>query len=121
MVVKPGDNVTVTITIFNSRKEANFVLNIETLASGNSSDIADFVEHFLDSPTIIVGRNSTADFLVRLSVSENATNGLASTFTVMARSTVDESNDFVTFQLTVSTLPPPEFTENVSKTYLWYL
>ena len=113
LVLQPGGNATVTVTIFNSGREANFILNIATLASDNAFD---FVDHFLDSPTVTVGSNSTVDFLVRLSVSENATDGLASTFTVIARSTLDESNDFVTFQLTVSTRPPPEFTENVSKT-----
>jgi hypothetical protein len=105
LVLQPGDNASVTITIFNSGGEASFTLNIETSVSG-------FVQHLLDSPTVTVGSNSTVDFLVRLSVFENATDGLASTFTVIARSTLDETNDFVTFQLTVSTRPPPEFTEN---------
>ena len=108
LVLQPGDNASVTITIFNSRGEANFALNIETSVLG-------FVEYFFDSPTVTVGSNSTVDFLVRLSVSENATDGLSSTFTVIGRSTLDETNDFVTFQVTVSTRPPPEFTENVSK------
>ena len=117
LVLPPGGNTTVTVTIFNSGQEAIFTLIIKMLASSNASD---FVEHSLDSPTITVGSNSTVDFLVRLSVSENATDGLASTFTVIARSTLDETNDFVTFQLTVSTRPPPEITENVSKCHAVY-
>ena len=114
-MLQPGDNAAVTVTIFNSGGEANFTLNVEILTFGNSSKAAEFVEYFVDNLMITVGSNSTADFLVRLSVSENATDGLASTFTVIAQSTRDESNDFVTFQLTVSTHPPPEFTENVCK------
>ena len=80
-----GGDATVTITIFNSGGEANFTLSIEPLASDNAFD---FVQHFLDSPIITVGSNSTVDFVVQLSVSENATDGLASTFTVIY-STVD--------------------------------
>ena len=114
VVLQPGDDATITITIFNSGGEANFTLDVD------SDNAFDFVEHFLDSPTVTVGSNSTVDFLVRLSVFENATDGLASTFTVIARSTLDETNDFVTFQLTVSTRPPPEFIENVSKNHAAY-
>ena len=110
LVLQPGQNATVNLTIFNSGPEANFTLSID------SSSAVDVVEFFLDSPTITVGSNSSVSFLVRLTVSENATDGLAFTITVMARSTLDESNDFVTFELTVSDRPPPEFTDNVSKT-----
>ena len=63
---------------------------------------------------IIVGANATQEFTVEIAVPESATDGLTSTFTLIAESTLDESNDFVVFKVAVTTRPPPEFTENVS-------
>ena len=67
--------------------------------------------------SITIGENSTASFVVWLSVSADATDELASTFTVVAQSTVDGSNNFITFKSAVTTQPPPEFSENVCGIY----
>ena len=64
---------------------------------------------------IRVGENSTEEFLVLIVAHENATDGYTVTLTVVAQSTLDESNDFAVFKVTITTRPPPEFTDNVSK------
>ena len=69
---------------------------------------------YLENGDIRVGQNSTEEFLVSIVASENA---YTSTFTVVAESTLDESNDFAVFKVTVTTRPPPQFPDNVSKTH----
>ena len=57
--------------------------------------------------------NSSLDFSIDISVSANAADGDAATFTVRAESTSNSDiNDFISFDLVVTTSPPPEFTEN---------
>ena len=63
--------------------------------------------------------NSSIDFSIAISVSANAVDGDAATFTVRAESTSDSDiNDFILFDLVVTTSPPPEFTENEVRTYV---
>ena len=50
-----------------------------------------------------------------LVASEDATDGYTTTFTVVAQSALDESNDFAVFKVTITTRPPPQFSDNVSK------
>ena len=61
-----------------------------------------------------------SEFTVQLLVLENAVDGLASTFLVVAQSVLGDSSDYVPFQLTLSTRPLPEFTENVSGICTWH-
>ena len=95
-------------------------MNIETSTSGGGSDISEFIEYLFSSDTITVDSNSTSEFTVQLSVLENAVDGLASTFLVVAQSVLGDSSDYVPFQLTLSTRPLPEFTENVSGICTWH-
>jgi hypothetical protein len=108
-VLRPGNNIAVPILLFNAGYEAYFAISISQRTSGNvSQDIITFSES-----QILVGENSTNEFSVHISVSENATNGQTWSFTVVASSILDDSNDFVVFQLAVTTRPLPKVTENV--------
>lgn len=113
-VIRPGSNATVPITLYNSGNEGVFTLNIETLTTHSDLNISAYFKHPVNSSYISVASNSTEEIVIQLFVPENATDGQTSSFTVVARSTLDDSNDFVTFQLAVSSRPPPEFTANVS-------
>ena len=112
--LRPGNNVTLSLQLYNSGYGADFSLSIGQTTSGNNSlDVS----AYLENGDIRVGQNSTEEFLVSIVASENATNGYTSTFTVVAESTLDESNDFAVFKVTVTTRPPPQFPDNVSKTH----
>ena len=115
-VLRPGENVTVPIVLSNNGNEAEFSLNIgQDIYYGNSSEsVFAFFESGSSYYQLSVGENSTNGFSVLIVASENASDGAASTITVVAESILDQSNDFVSLQVTVTTLPPPEFTENVS-------
>ena len=79
---------------------------------GNSTD---FIELNVE-PSMFprsVALNSSFDFGIDIFVSADATDGDAATFTVCAESTSNSDiNDFISFDLVVTTSPPPEFTEN---------
>lgn len=107
-MLRPGDKTPVPIILYNSGQEAIFQLSIGVSTFENTSSIS---ANLLSN--ITVKSNSTAKFVVWLSAPENATDELSSTFTLVAQSTLDESNDFINFQSSVSTRPPPEFLENV--------
>ena len=51
---------------------------------------------------------------MRVSVPEDASDGQTSTFTVLADSSLDDSNDFVVFKIAITTRSQPKFTGNVS-------
>ena len=109
--LRPGNNLTISIALFNGGNEADFSLSIDQLTSGtNSTDL--IVPSELGS--VMVGANETEEILVRVSVPEDASDGQTSTFTVLADSSLDDSNDFVVFKIAITTRPPPEFTGNVS-------
>ena len=102
--------MTVPILLFNGGNEADFTLSISQITTGNGS-----LNLGVESDVYIkVGANATEEILVNISVSVNATDGQTSTFTLLAESTLDDSNDFIVFKVDVTTLPPPKFTENVS-------
>ena len=110
--LRPGNNLTISIALFNGGNEADFSLSIDQLTSGtNSTDLIVLSE--LGSVNT-VGANETEVILVRVSVPEDASDGQTSTFTVLADSSLDDSNDFVVFKIAITTRPPPEFTGNVS-------
>lgn len=69
----------------------------------------------MNDSQIRVGENSTEEFLVLIVAPKNATNDYSLTLTLVAQSALDESNDFAVIQIAITTRPPPEFTENVSK------
>ena len=63
--------------------------------------------------------NSSFDFNIDISISANAADGDAATFTVRAESTSNSDiNDFISFDLVITTSPPPEFTENDVRMYV---
>lgn len=108
-VLRPGSNTSVPILLYNGGQGGTFTLDVSTSAGSTISAIIE--------SSITIGENSTASFVVRLSVPEDVTDALASTFTVVAQSTVDGSNNFITFKSAVTTQPPPEFSENVCGIY----
>ena len=110
--LRPGNIVTIPVELYNSGYEADFSLNIDQTTFGNSSF---GVSAYFNYSEIRVGENSTEEFLVFIVVHENATDGYTSTLTLVAQSTLDESNDFTVFKVTITTRHPPEFTDNVSK------
>lgn len=101
--------------MYNNGSETNLSLSIDQSASHNDS-IGVYLEHTY----IIVEENSSAKFSVLLVASEHAMDGLTSTFTVVAESFLDGSNNFITFEVTITTQPPPKFTENVCCILLQY-
>ena len=79
---------------------------------GNSTD---FVEYTLEPSYVsyFVPYNSSIDLNIDVFVSINATDGLAASFVVRVESNINSDvNDFISFDLVVTTSPPPEFTEN---------
>ena len=100
------------LTLVNGAFNSDFQIIVNTTVVGNSTD---FFEYNVEPSTILpsVPFNSSSDFSIDISVLANAADGDAATFTVRAESTNDSSiNDFISFDLVVTTSPPPEFTEN---------
>lgn len=83
------------------------------IVAGNGSISEDVLEYFVVPNAITVEGNSSADFMVEVCVDDTAPNDLSATFIVVSESTTDYINDYVTFQLMVSTQSPHEVTENV--------
>ena len=66
-----------------------------------------------NSVIYFVPYNSSTDLNIDVFVSMNATDGLAASFMVRVESNSNSDvNDFISFDLVVTTSPPPEFTEN---------
>ena len=102
----------VTLTLVNGALNSNFQIIINTSLVGNSTD---FIEFNVEPSTFprSVPLNSSFDFSIDIFVSATAADGDTATFTVCAESTSDSDiNDFISFDLVVTTSPPPEFTEN---------
>ena len=111
--MRPGENQTVTLTLINgalSDSTFQVIVNISTM--GNSTD---FVEYTLEPSYVsyFVPYNSSTDLNIDVFVSMNATDGLAASFMVRVEpNSNSDVNDFISFDLVVTTSPPPEFTEN---------
>ena len=118
LTVRPEENQTVTLTLVNEATNSDFqIIVVNTSLVGNSTD---FIEYNVEPSSFLrsVPFNSSIDFSIAISVSANAVDGDAATFTVLAESTSDSDiNDFISFDLVVTTSPPPEFTENEVRSY----
>ena len=110
--MRPGETQTVTITLINRAFNSTFQVAVNTSVVANSTD---FIDYTLKPSTFpnFVPFNSSFDFSIDITVSENAIDGYAATFTVHAESTGDSDvYDYITFGLVVTTSAPPEYTEN---------
>lgn len=114
-VLRPKENTTVSVVLFNSGNTANFSLSIQQSASGSGDTMA--IQASSDNELISVEGNSLARFSVSLVASGDAADGQTSTFMVVARSLRDDSNNFFTFEATITTQPQPQYTENVRGLY----
>ena len=106
--------MTVPLTLQNNGSAAQFSLVVKATVTGTVPAPDDSFEYSVVPDSISVETDASVDAVIRIHVHKNAPNGLALIFTVVANSVVGDTSDFVTFQLLVSTRPPPEFTENVS-------
>lgn len=102
----PGDAGNVTLEIYNLGVSRNFTIEVtsDTVTSFNFS---------ANPERVFVGENETTVILIIVVAPRNATDGMGITLTATASSD-DGERDFVSVDVTVSTIPPPEFTENVS-------
>ena len=111
--MRPGENQTVTLTLINGALfDSRFQVIVDISAVGNSTDLIEYTlepSHF----SYFVPYNSSIDLNIDVFVSINATDGLAASFIVRAESNSNSDvNDFISFDLVVTTSPHPEFTEN---------
>ena len=113
--MRPGDYNNVSLTLKNGGPSATFRLTVNTVITGNGTD---FFEYFLAPETVFVESNSSTDITMSVSVFTGATDGISVTFSVIAQSVFDDNvNNFISIYLVTTTVPPPEFTENVSMLY----
>ena len=115
--LRPGNNISIPIELYNSGSDADFSLIIDQTTSAGNTSLDISAQFLTNNSGIRVGENSTEGFMVLIVASENATDGYTTIFTIVAQSILDESNDFAVFKITITTRPPPEFTDNV-KLYL---
>ena len=95
-----------TLELYNLGASRNFTINV------TSDTVTSF--NFSASPErVFVAENGTTAILITVMAPKNATDGTGITLTATASSEEGES-DFVGVEVTVSTIPPPEYTENVS-------
>ena len=95
-----------TLEIYNLGASRNFTIEVtsDTVTSFNFS---------ANPERVFVAENETTVILIIVVAPRNATDGMGITLTATASSD-DGERDFVSVEVTVSTIPPPEFTENVS-------
>lgn len=113
----PGDTENVALELYNLGASRNFMIEV-TAADRDASSFNDTVTSFnfsVNPERVFVAENETAAIVITVIAPENATDGTGVTLTATASSDERES-DFVAFEVTVSTIPPPEDTENVSLT-----
>ena len=113
LVMRPGENQSVTLTLINGALfDSRFQVIVDMSTVGNSTDL---IEYTLEPSyfSYFVPYNSSIDLNIDVFVSINATDGLAASFIVRAESNSNSDvNDFISFDLVVTTSPHPEFTEN---------
>lgn len=105
--MKPGEKETVTLVLLNGGPDAKFTLTVQTTVTG--SDLFDYT---ITPYAALLKENSSIEIDIEINLSNNITDGTAITFTVVAESALGDSNS-ITFNVVVTTRPPPEFTENV--------
>lgn len=104
-----------TLELYNLGASRNFTIEV-TATDSDASSFNDTVTSFnfsVSPERIFVAENETTVILITVIAPENATDGTGVMLTATASSDEGESN-FLAFDVTVSTIPPPEYTENVS-------
>ena len=94
------------LELYNLGASRNFTIEVtsDTVTSFNFS---------VNPERVFVAENETTVIVITVIAPKNATDGTGITLTAAASSEEGES-DFVAFEVTVSTIPSPEDTENVS-------
>ena len=111
VTLRPGENSTVTMIMNNRGATSEFQLTVNTVVIGSQTD---FFEYKLDPETVILGQGQQTEVTIDIDLFSNATDGLGVTFTVIAVSLANENvNEFITFDVVTTTIPPPMFTDNV--------
>ena len=102
----PGDTGNVTLELYNLGASRNFTIEVtsDTVTSFNFSATPE---------RVFVAENETTMILIIVVAPRSATDGTGIMLTATTSSDEGE-RDFVSVDVTVSTIPPPEFTENVS-------
>ena len=107
----PGNSSNITLLLSNYGDDSTFQIHI-------SHDNISSVFYYNSSQTVLtVKENKTAEIIITVTASKNATDGDRISFIVTASTftTTNQRSDFVTFLFVVSTLPPPTQIENVSE------
>ena len=102
----PGDTENVTLELYNLGASRNFTIKV-------TSDTVTFFNFSANPERVFVAENETTVILLTVMATKNATDGTGITLTATASPDEGES-DFVGVEVTISTIPPPEYTENVS-------
>ena len=102
MTIRPGENTAVTLILFNrALYGSKFNTTVNILPVNNSRN---FFNYSLEPANLFyVPNNSSFDLKISISISKDATDGLAVTFTVCTESIIDKNmNDFISFDLIVA-------------------
>lgn len=113
-VLRPGDNLNITLLLINYGTAAIFELTISAHITGNdTTDIP--LEYTITPKSVFLNTNETAEVTVMVTAAKNVTDGQGASITVTTTSvgSVEPTSDFVNLAVIVSTSPPPEDTENV--------
>lgn len=111
ITIRPGGGGYVTLILLNGGQPTNFSLTANVVVTG--TNVTDFFEYTLIPAIVFVESDSSTEVKVQINVSNNATDGLSVTFSVIAQSENNEVNNFITFDMVTTTAPPPKFKENV--------
>ena len=98
VILQPGEEANVSITLLNTGGADNFSINIDTDASANEVDSFTYT---VIPRVYYVQQNMTADITVNIFLHYGAPNGLSITFTLAAQSVTDiDVSDHITFDVT---------------------
>ena len=97
-MLRPGENVTISIMLMNIGETDDFTVNIDTDAS---EDEDKYFEHTFTPSAVSVQQNMTTEITVQIVLYHNAPIGLSVTFTLVAQSATDIGmSDYITFDVT---------------------
>ena len=97
-MLRPEENVTVSITLMNIGETDVFRINIDTDASADEDE---YFEYAFTPSTVSVQQNMSAEITVQIVLYHNASAGLSITFTLVAQSATDIGvSDYITFDVT---------------------
>lgn len=98
VLLQPGGNAIVTLTLMNIGNSDNFTITISTDASPNE---VDFYNYVVTPNVVSVQQNMTAKIAIQISLYYDTPIGLSVTFTVVAQSVTNiDVNDYITFDVT---------------------